>query len=419
MTSLGVRFPDDVDHSKMDPPPEYYDVETRRSIGNVDDQIRTTIIELEESKQEYLKIKAFNKNLETKINEADADRKSLQTKLDSLKAKLAVSNANVTKFNDEKESLQTSLNESQVLVARLEERLTATSSELDRLRDPANPESNFSIRKHVVNDKKEIKKLKADHETEIANLDNDKATATQRDSEIKKLEKELSRLQEQLRTCQEDRAKALEDEIAERKKKEEIIQNYRQIKEDKKSYEQKLKDARIQLGVKVSGRNVNVKLAEEMKVNEKKQQKQLNSIEKRLKDALADLDILKNQHKMSKTAMSINKYTKRNKDKEKNGGGSTGSGDSRVSVALTGTGPVRFVTKSKKSLDAAAGSVTDRPKKQSDGVKDKAAGSQTDRPGQKGHSIQNLPSKQDSIGKGDHRNSVQFVPPPKAKLKGV
>ncbi|XP_052790607.1 paramyosin-like [Mya arenaria] len=419
MANLTARYPEAMDRN--DPPPDYYELEKdkQRSLVNLDHQIRSTVVELEDAKQELLKVKAFNITIEKKIDSADGERKSLEAKLDSLRAKLAVSNANVSKFNDDKETLRTNLNESQVLVARLEERLTASSSELDRMRDPANPESTMAIRKHIVHDKKEIKKLKVEVETEHTNLESDKTIATDRDNEIKKLEKEQSKLREQLQVCQEERAHTLEEEAEERRMKEEIVRNYKLLKEDRKTYEQRLKDAKILLGVKVSGENVGKKMSEEMKDNEKQMQKQFNNTEKRLKDALAVLDILRNQHKMSKTAMSINKYTTRNKDKR--GAGSVSSSDSKVSVAMNGPGPVRFATKTPKGLEKTVGSLTDRPKQSdraSDGVK--KAGTLTER------SSTNAAEKQpkgllrrESVAKGgEKKNSVQFVPPPKSKLTG-
>ena len=58
---------------------------------------------------------------------------------------------NLTKFNTEKELLRTNLDEYQIQVSRLEERLAAAVIELDRTRDPTNHDGNMSIRKHVLN----------------------------------------------------------------------------------------------------------------------------------------------------------------------------------------------------------------------------------------------------------------------------
>ena len=343
----------------MDPPPEYYEVTSehqRRSMENLDREMRSTVFEIEDSKQELLKVKAFNINLEKKIESADEERKSLEVKLDSLKAKLAVSNANMTRYNDEKETLRTKLNDSQVLVARLEERVSAATSELDRMRDPGNPESNMNIRKQVLNNKKEIKHLKEELSTENNNLEADKGIAEEREEEIKRLEKEQKSVEKQLNQSHEDRVQTLKDEIEERAKKEELIQNYKDLKEERKTFESRLKEAKILLGVKTSGKNVGDKLYVEMKDHEKLLQKKLNSIEKRLKDSVNDLDVFKNQHKMSKTALSINKFTVRtSKEKDRASVGSTDS------LAMPGLGPLRFAPKGAKG-DKPVGSQTDRPK---------------------------------------------------------
>lgn len=403
----------DMADKHMGPPPGYDDIERHQQMLDLDDKIRSTLYELDDAKHETVRAKSLNKNLEAKIVEAEKDRDSMRQKVDSLKVKLGVSNANLNKCNDEKEKLRTDLNDAQVLVARLEERLSAASTELDRMRDPANPESNMSIRKHVVNDKKDIKKLRVEVEAEKTGLEQDMETVKSKDAEIRLLEKDLSKTKEHLKECEEERAKALQEEHEERRLKEELVEAYKMLKTDRKTYEQRLKETRIKLGVKMSGRNVNEKVLTDMKRREKELSKQLNTMEKKLKEATGDLDILKNQHKMSKTAMSINKYTKR-KQTSRGGAG-------KVSLAQSGAGPVRFTVKQSKESKV-GGSVKSEPAR----VKPKDTGNQTDRSNygslsqrDKGQATQLRPAivtKSNSVGKGDGKNSVQFVPPPKAKL---
>lgn len=473
MTQLsGIRYPEVMDHM-MDPPPEYYDIdnkqEKKQNMLDLDDKIRSTLYELEGAKHEISKAKSFNNNLDKKIDEATKDRDSLRQKIDSLKVKLGVSNANLNKCNDEKESLRSNLDEAQVLVARLEERLTAASSELDRMRDPANPESNMSIRKHVINDKKEIKKLKAEVENERNNLDQDIETSKAKDAEIKALEKELANTKDMLSVCEEERKEAIQEEEEEKRLKEEMVQGYKLLKADRKTYEQRLKEAKVKLGVKLSGKNVNVRVMDDVIKREKELSKQLNKIEKKLKEATGDLEILKNQHKMSKTAQSINKYTRRNQSSR----GETGI----ISMAQSGVGPVQFASKGQKGQKEKGltnrssmsepdrlrgkGNDTERSNNAGKGKGDdadrssnagKGKGGDTDRSsnagkGKKGDTgrssnagkgnggenatASNIPSKgiltqrrqstvskQPSFGKGEKRNSVQFVPPPKVKLQG-
>ncbi|XP_053380716.1 uncharacterized protein LOC128548954 [Mercenaria mercenaria] len=414
------RYPEVIDH-KMEPPPNYSDIDKSphvdQSMLNLDEKIRSTLYELEGAKHDIGKAKSVNKNLEKKIDEAIKDRDSLRQKIDSLKVKLGMSNASLNKSNDEKETLSTNLNESQVLVARLEERLSALSTDLDRMRDPANPESNMSIRKHIINDKKEIKKLKVEAENERTSLEQDIETAKAKDGEIKALEKELAKTKDMLSMCENERIEVFQQEEEERRLKEEMVQGYKLLKADRKTYEQRLKEARVKLGVKTSGKNVNVKVMGDMKTREKDLTKQLNQFERKLKVAMGDLDILKNQHKMSKTAMSINKYTKRAQ-----------KGDQEtVSMAQSGPGPVKFATKVKKSQPE-QGTLTNRSRL-SEPERSRAKGGDTDRSSNASLPQKNKGSlsrrerqatvtKQTNVGKEDRKKSVQFVPPPKAKLKG-
>ena len=414
------RYPDVIDH-KMEPPPNYADIDKPENISqnmvNLDDQVRSSLVELEGAKHDIGTVKAMNKGLEKKIVEAKKDLDALRQKIDSLKVKLGLSNTSLNKSNGEKESMSTNLNDSQVLVARLEERLSALNSELDKMRDPANPESNMSIRKHIVNDKKEIKKLKVEAENEKNNLDQDLETAKAKDAEIKALEKELAKSKETLKICKEEKEEMLHEEDEEIKLKEEMIRGYKLLRKDRKTYDQRLKEARVRLGVKTSGKNVNFKVLGDMKLREKDLIKQLAQYEKKLKEVNGELDILKNQNKMSKTAMSINKYTKRNLK---------GDIDS-FSMAQSGVGPVKFGTKGAKS-QAEKGASTNRSRlSEPDRLRTK--GGDTDR-----SSVTSVPQKnrgsisqrdrptpsnskqQQNIGRGDKRNS--FVPAPKPKLKG-
>lgn len=410
---------------QLDPPPRYHDIDiyqhhVEEKLYNLDDKIRSTLVELQDAKGDLQKMRASNKQLEKKVEEAEADTDTVQAKIDALKAKLAVSSENLNRCNEEKEKIRTSLNESQVLVARLEERLAASSSELDRMRDPANPESNKSIKKHVINDKKEIRKLKMDVENERNYLDADNGEARQKEEEVKATEKELEAVNEELKACEQQRNDTQNEEENERGLKEEIIVKYRELKHERTTYEQRLKEARVQLGVKKAGKNVNVKLSDEMKSTEKGLNKQLATIEKRLKDALGDLDILRNRHRMSKTAMSINNYTRRTQTKR--------TGSIKMSLADSGTGNVKFTTKKDKSrgilntgetvnMETAKGLEKSRGAR---GSQNGNSGSLTDRSNDTNLSKRdNIFRSREKVGKGDKRGSVQIVPHPKAKLSNT
>lgn len=415
----------------IDSPPQYKDIagyadnpvqtDLNDKLYNLDEKFRNTLVELDTAKAELKRLKSYNKTLERKIEEGEEERSLLQGKAEALKAKLGVFNASVGKCNDEKERLRTSLNESQVTVARLEERLLAASTQLDKYRDPANQDSNVSIKKNVINNKKEIKKLRAQIENDKIELDKDHETARLKEEEVKNVEQELENLRKELRLCEEEKISIQQEEADERAEKDKLIKQYKLLTLERTTYEGRLKDARVQLGVKRAGKNVNMKLSDDMQITEKDLQKHLNILEKRLKDAMADLDILRNRHRMSKTAMSINNYTRRNQTKR----GTKG----KVSLANSGIGNVQFTTKTSKAKSQPDTTVEANKKLNSKSKIKGSKGSLKSKASQKENdtdrsSLIKVESTnktndrvQELVGKGDKKSSVQFVPQPKAKLK--
>ena len=384
-------------------------------LNSLDDGVRNRILEIDSAKKELVRVQTQNKATEKKLESGEQEKTTLNNKVSSLKVKLGVSNANLNVSKDEMESLRTSLNEAQIQVARLEERLSAANAELDRLRDPANPDSNMGIKKHVANDRREIKRLKLEIGVEQAALVTDQDTVKRRDFEIKEMERYLGSVKDQLHVCEAKRTEAQENEELEREKKSDLQKEYNHIRKERKLYDSRIKNAKIKLGVSLAGQNVNAKLMDDMETRELQLARRLNAIEKKYKETSGELDVLKTKDKMTKTALSINDHTIRyNKRRD----------ERQLSVAQTGVGPVRFVEKlargiqSDRKLPRSVDKNEARRPKQQDGAK---ASGNTKQPKSSNNAIQKAkpidqPIKGTKLKTGNEK-AVQFVPPPKPKLK--
>ena len=384
-------------------------------LNSLDDGVRNRILEIDSAKKELVRVQTQNKATEKKLESGEQEKTTLNNKVSSLKVKLGVSNANLNVSKDEMESLRTSLNEAQIQVARLEERLSAANAELDRLRDPANPDSNMGIKKHVANDRREIKRLKLEIGVEQAALVTDQDTVKRRDFEIKEMERYLGSVKDQLHVCEAKRTEAQENEELEREKKSDLQKEYNHIRKERKLYDSRIKNAKIKLGVSLAGQNVNAKLMDDMEKRELQLARRLNAIEKKYKETSGELDVLKTKDKMTKTALSINDHTSRyNKRRD----------ERQLSVAQTGVGPVRFVEKlargiqSDRKLPRSVDKNEARRPKQQDGAK---ASGNTKQPKSSNNAMQKAKSVDQPIKgtklKTGNEKAVQFVPPPKPKLK--
>lgn len=386
-------------------------------LASLDNGMRNRMLELDSVKNELLRVQAQIKSTEKKLEDGEQEKKTLHTKVSSLKVKLGVSNANLNASKDEMESVRTSLSEAQIQVARLEERLSAANSELDRLRDPANPDSNMGLKKHVATDRRDIKRTKLEIGVEQTALAADQESVKKKDFEIKEMEKYLARFKDELHKCETKRAEAQDNEEMERQRKQDLVKEYNHIRKERKQYDTRIKHAKIKLGVSVAGQNVNAKLMEDMQTREQQLVRRLNTIEKKFKETSGELDVLKSKDKMTKTALSINDHTTRFTRKRD-------FRERQLSVAQSGIGPVRFGDKMPKALQSdpkvskAVDKLDSRRPKQQDGAKQKANASQTKNPN---ITVQKVKVVDDPVKgtkpKAKGEKAVQFIPPPKPKLK--
>lgn len=380
----------------------------------LDDGIRNQMLEMDSVKKELARIRTQIKTTEKKLEDGEQEKKTLNNKVSSLKVKLGVSNANFNVSKDEMEHFRTSLNETQIHVARMEERLSAANTELDRLRDPANPDSNMGIKKHVANDRRDIKRIKLEIGVEQTALMADQESVKKKDFEIKEMEKYLSRVKDELRVCETKREEAQETEEMEKQRKHDMVKEYNHIRKERKQYDSRIKHVKIKLGVSQAGQNVNAKLMDDMSSREQQLMRRLNAMEKKYKETSGELEVLKSKDKMTKTALSINDHTTRfSKRRER-----------QLSVAQSGVGPVKYSNKVPKALqsDPKFSKLVDKAEsrrpKQQDGPKVKTAVSQTKGQGNPAQKKRDV----DEVGKGTKQKpgndkTVQFIPPPKPKIK--
>ena len=380
----------------------------------LDDGIRNQMLEMDSVKKELARIRTQIKTTEKKLEDGEQEKKTLNNKVSSLKVKLGVSNANFNVSKDEMEHFRTSLNETQIHVARMEERLSAANTELDRLRDPANPDSNMGIKKHVANDRRDIKRIKLEIGVEQTALMADQESVKKKDFEMKEMEKYLSRVKDELCVCETKREEAQETEEMEKQRKHDMVKEYNHIRKERKQYDSRIKHVKIKLGVSQAGQNVNAKLMEDMSSREQQLMRRLNAMEKKYKETSGELEVLKSKDKMTKTALSINDHTTRFSKRR----------DRQLSVAQSGVGPVKYSDKVPKALqsDPKFSKLVDKAEsrrpKQQDGPKVKTAVSQTKGQGNPAQKKRDV----DEVGKGTKQKpgndkTVQFIPPPKPKIK--
>ena len=380
----------------------------------LDDGIRNQMLEMDSVKKELARIRTQIKTTEKKLEDGEQEKKTLNNKVSSLKVKLGVSNANFNVSKDEMEHFRTSLNETQIHVARMEERLSAANTELDRLRDPANPDSNMGIKKHVANDRRDIKRIKLEIGVEQTALMADQESVKKKDFEIKEMEKYLSRVKDELCVCETKREEAQETEEMEKQRKHDMVKEYNHIRKERKQYDSRIKHVKIKLGVSQAGQNVNAKLMDDMSSREQQLMRRLNAMEKKYKETSGELEVLKSKDKMTKTALSINDHTTRFSKRR----------DRQLSVAQSGVGPVKYSDKVPKALqsDPKFSKLVDKAEsrrpKQQDGPKVKTAVSQTKGQGNPAQKKRDV----DEVGKGTKQKpgndkTVQFIPPPKPKIK--
>lgn len=308
--SSTIRISDE-DLGRIVSPPEYLSFQTNQSLkplrkpdfaysGYQDD-----MMELEELKQ-TLKSETENlKMLSSVLQASEDERNDLNAKLATLRVKLGVANANFNVSKTESDQLRKQNQEAQIQKARLEERISTCSADLEKLKDPGNPDSNINLRKVAANDRKELKRLRNELEGIKSERSDTQKQIEIKDERMRQLEKQIATVKEELDTCQSDLDVALISAEAERKEREEIEVKLNDLIGEKMKFDDHMLKVQSRLDSTTSGTTGIQRQVELFKDKEQKLLQSINTTEKKLKDAVTEIEQLKNRGMPSRIASSI------------------------------------------------------------------------------------------------------------------
>ena len=263
------------------------------------------MMELEELKQ-TLKSETENLKMLTSVLQAsEEERNELNAKLATLRVKLGVANANYNVSKTESDQLRKQNQEAQIQKARLEERISTCTADLEKLKDPGNPDSNINLRKVAANDRKELKRLRNELEGIKSERSETQKQIEIKDERMRQLEKQIATVKEDLDTCQSDLDVALISAEAERKEREEIEVKLNDLIGEKMKFDDHMLKVQTKLDSTTSGTTGIQKQVEIFKEKEQKLLQNISTTEKKLKDAVTEIEQLKNRGMPSRIASSI------------------------------------------------------------------------------------------------------------------
>ncbi|KAL4219320.1 hypothetical protein ACF0H5_021900 [Mactra antiquata] len=243
--------------------------------------------------------------LEKRLKEVEDEKKDLNAKLASLRVKFGVASSNFNVSKNESEQMRKKYQETQIHQARLEERIKTCTRDLERLKDPNNPDSNVNLKKIVANDRKEIRRLKAELEGIRSERSEVQKQIQDKDEKIKMLNINIGEAKEQLEECNRDYEVAQISVVGERKKKEEVEVKYNELMKEKNEFDTKMADIQTLLDVAMTGSTGIQKLSDEYREREKSLEEKIQQAEKKLRDALTEVEKQKNRNMPFRTSTSI------------------------------------------------------------------------------------------------------------------
>ena len=305
------------------------------------------MMELEELKQTLRSENEHLKMLTAVLNASEEERNDLNAKLATLRVKLGVANANYNVSKTESDQLRKQNQEVQIQKARLEERISTCTADLEKLKDPGNPDSNVNLRKVAANDRKELKRLRNELEGIKSERSETQKQIEIKDERLRQLEMQISTVKEQLDTCQSDLDVALISAEAERKEREEIEVKLNDLIGEKMKFDDRMFKVQTKLNSTASGTTGIQKQVELFKEKEQKLLQSISTTEKKLRDAVTEIEQLKNRGMPSRIASSIKHHQYRMSRNsmvsdttprfKTSSIASTGSIGSKVSLASVGT----------------------------------------------------------------------------------
>ena len=305
--SSTIRISDE-DLGRLVSPPEYHSFQTNQTSrkpnfaykGYQDDTM-----ELEELKQTLRSESENLKMLSSVLQASEEERSDLNAKLATLRVKVGVANANYNVSKTESDQLRKQNQESQIQKARLEERISTCSADLEKLKDPGNPDSNINLRKVAANDRKELKRLRNELEGVKSERSDTQKQIELKNERMRQLEKQIATVREELDTCQSDLDVALISAEAERKEREEIEVKLNDLIGEKMKFDDHMLKVQTKLDSTTSGTTGIQRQVELFKDKEQKLLLSISTTEKKLKDAVTEIEQLKNRGMPSRIATSI------------------------------------------------------------------------------------------------------------------
>lgn len=300
----------DEDFGRIVSPPESPIFQTNRipSLRKPDFEYRGyqgDMMELEDLKQTLKNELDHLKMLQAVLQASEEERNDLNAKLATLRVKLGVANANYNVSKTESDQLRKQNQEAQIQKARLEERISVCTVDLEKLKDPANPDSNVNLRKVAANDRKEVKRLRNELEGIKSERSETHKQIEVKDEKIRQLEMQIVSVKEQLDTCQSDLDVAIISAEAERKEREEIEVKLNELIGEKMKFDDRMLKVQTRLNSTASGTTGIQKQVGQFKEKEQKLLQSIATTEKKLRDAVTEIEQLKNRGMPARIASSI------------------------------------------------------------------------------------------------------------------
>ncbi|XP_060599513.1 centrosomal protein of 112 kDa-like [Ruditapes philippinarum] len=267
--------------------------------------ISDILMDTEKAQRDLINENERRESLEKELQSIEEERKELNTKLATLRVKLGVANSNYNVSKNECDAMRKKFQETQIQKARLEERIGTCSKDLEKLKDPNNPDSNVNLKKVVLNDRKEIRRLRTELEGVRSERSEVQKQIQDKDEKIKKLNVSIGEAKEQLEEVNHDFEVAKIAVEAERKKREEVEEMYSELLKDKHEFDEKMAEINEMLEVAISGTSGIQKHTEQYREKEQSLVSRIEEVEKKLRDTLTSIEQFKNKDMPLRTATSI------------------------------------------------------------------------------------------------------------------
>ncbi|XP_053380714.1 uncharacterized protein LOC123547669 [Mercenaria mercenaria] len=274
-------------------------------MSNTDANLTDIIMDAENMQRDLANEHDHRRLLENQLQDIDEERKELNTKLATLRVKLGVANSNFNVSKNECDKMRKKYQETQIQKARLEERIETGTKELEKLKDPNNPDSNVNLKKVVLNDRKEIRRLRTELEGVRSERSEVQKQIQDKDEKIKMLNIYIGEAKDKLDECHRDYEIAQISVTGEKKKREEVEEKYNELMKDKKAFDEKMDAINEQLDIAISGTSGIQKHTEKYRDNEQVLVDKIDVVEKKLRDALTAIEQQKNRNMPFRTATSI------------------------------------------------------------------------------------------------------------------